>query len=86
MWFMINIVEAIRWYFLINNFRGACSKRVKVANKAVWIRLDETTHHLKTDGINNIEDESNKKDDKIIERVLNKEENKLVHLKGNLIS
>lgn len=69
-------------YFDVDEFKDDIDKIITQSKNELSLIFDEKIHDLKKFVINNIEDESNKKDDKIIERVLNKEENKLVQFKG----
>ncbi|MGL5246205.1 MAG: hypothetical protein ACRC8C_01400 [Mycoplasmoidaceae bacterium] len=74
--------EGLGVYFDVDEFKNDIDKIITQSKNELNIIFDEKIHDLKKFVINNVESESNKQDDKIIESALIDKENKIVQFKA----
>ncbi|MGL5591459.1 MAG: hypothetical protein ACRDCF_01855 [Mycoplasmoidaceae bacterium] len=74
--------EGLGVYFDVDEFKNDIDKIITQSKNELNIIFDEKIHELKKFVIDNVESESNKQDDKIIESAFNQKENHIVQFKA----
>ncbi|MGL4617013.1 MAG: coiled-coil domain-containing protein, partial [Mycoplasmoidaceae bacterium] len=74
--------EGLGVYFDVDEFKNDIDKIITQSKNELNLIFDEKIHDLKKFVISNVENESNKKDDIIIEKALSEKENQIVQFKA----